>query len=223
VNLDYLLSLLEEIIPTPKRDEKADPMMFVARSFDVNKPGSDPQKLIGGILGGVLKEGKLSVGDAIEMKPGIMIKKGDWKPINTTIVGITTGGEKVTDVLPGGSFGILTSLDPSIVKSDQLVGSIVGKPGTLPEVHVNLYMDITLLDRVVGSKDKLVVDQIKPKEVFMLNVNSAATVGIVVEHNKKGTKMALKRPVCAAPGSRVTLSRRLGQRWRLIGYGIIKK
>jgi len=29
-------------------------------------------------------------------------------------------------------------------------------------------------------------------------------------------------PVCASPGDRVALSRRVGARWRLIGYGIIK-
>ena len=32
----------------------------------------------------------------------------------------------------------------------------------------------------------------------------------------------LKLPVCASPGDRVALSRRVGARWRLIGYGIIK-
>ena len=34
--------------------------------------------------------------------------------------------------------------------------------------------------------------------------------------------VTLKLPVCASPGDRVALSRRVGARWRLIGYGIIK-
>ncbi len=40
VNVDLLIETMEKIIPTPKRDEKKEPMMFVARSFDINKPGT---------------------------------------------------------------------------------------------------------------------------------------------------------------------------------------
>jgi translation initiation factor 2 subunit 3 len=38
---------------------------------------------------------------------------------------------------------------------------------------------------------------------------------------KKG-EMTLKLPVCAEEGSNVAISRRIGARWRLIGYGAIK-
>jgi len=31
----------------------------------------------------------------------------------------------------------------------------------------------------------------------------------------------LKLPICADKGERVAISRRIGARWRLIGYGII--
>jgi len=57
----------------------------------------------------------------------------------------------------------------------------------------------------------------------MLNVNSAATVGFVQSISKNKVKCKLKLPVCAEPGSKVTISRRVGTRFRLIGYGIIKK
>ena len=57
----------------------------------------------------------------------------------------------------------------------------------------------------------------------MLNVNAAATVGVVIELSKNTIICKLKRPVCAEQGARVTISRNLGQRRRLIGYGIIKK
>ena len=55
----------------------------------------------------------------------------------------------------------------------------------------------------------------------MLNVNSAATVGIVIELRKNKIKCRLKLPVCADAGQRVTISRRIGNRFRLIGYGEI--
>ena len=135
---------------------------------------------------------------------------------------IITGGETVDEVYPGGSFAIQTTLDPSVIKSDKIVGNVVGHQNKLPKVLNELTMNIKLLDRIVGAKDKLVVDQLKPNELLMLNVYSAATVGIVKEIAKGQVKLTLRRPVCAQPGARVTMSRSIGQRWRLIGYGELK-
>ncbi|MBU0535990.1 MAG: translation initiation factor IF-2 subunit gamma, partial [Nanoarchaeota archaeon] len=50
-----------------------------------------------------------------------------------------------------------------------------------------------------------------------------ATVGFVTELYKGGFKCRLKLPVCADVDSRVTISRRVANRFRLIGYGLIKK
>ena len=80
-----------------------------------------------------------------------------------------------------------------------------------------------MLERVVGAKEDLKVEPIKPNEILMLNVNSAATVGFVQGISKNKVKCKLKLPVCADAGSKVTISRRVGTRFRLIGYGIIKK
>jgi len=57
----------------------------------------------------------------------------------------------------------------------------------------------------------------------MLNINAAATVGIVLDPSKKKTICILKKPVVANVGERITISRRVGDRFRLIGYGIIKQ
>ncbi len=125
---------------------------------------------------------------------------------------------------PGGSIGVLTSLDPSVVKSDQLTGSLVGLPGKLPKVWNELLLDVHLLKRVVGTREELNVEPIKMTEPLMLNVNSAATVGIVIELRKNKIRCRLKLPVCADTASRVTISRRIGNRFRLIGYGgIVEK
>ena len=78
-----------------------------------------------------------------------------------------------------------------------------------------------LLDRVVGTEKELNVDPIKMNEPLMLNVNSAATVGTVTGFKKKNIICRLKIPVCAEISSRVTISRRIGNRFRLIGYGEI--
>ena len=62
VNVDILAKAIEEYFPTPKRDQKADPIMLLARSFDINKPGIKQAKLVGGVLGGTVKQGKFKIG-----------------------------------------------------------------------------------------------------------------------------------------------------------------
>ena len=37
--------------------------MLIARSFDINKPGAVPSKLVGGIVGGAITQGKIKIGD----------------------------------------------------------------------------------------------------------------------------------------------------------------
>src|SRR3989338_362177 len=224
VGLNLLMQVIDENIPTPARDSNKEPLMLVARSFDINKPGITPDKLVGGVLGGSLKQGILKVDDTVEIRPGrVVIEKNQqvWKPLATKITSLNSGGENLEQVSPGGSIGLLTSLDPSIVKSDQLTGSVVGLPGKLPKVWNELVLDVHLLQRVVGTKDELTVEPIKMAEALMLNVNSAATVGIVIELRKNKIKCRLKLPVCADAGQRVTISRRIGNRFRLIGYGEI--
>ncbi len=225
VNIDVLIQAIEEYMPTPERDLTEDPMMLVARSFDVNKPGIDISNLQGGVLGGVLTHGKLSVGDKIEIKPGRKIQKEGkeyYESLRSEIVSMMTGGKKVDEVTPGGNIAIQTLLDPSIVKSDQLTGSVVGKDGELPPMITDLDLEVNLLEEVVGVEDKLEVEPVKLGEMIMLNVNSGATVGRVVELGKDRAVFRLKRPVCAWEGTKVTMSRRIASRFRLIGYGIIK-
>jgi translation initiation factor 2 subunit 3 len=223
VNLDVLLEAVQETIPTPKRDLDKSPLMFVARSFDINKPGSEPEKIVGGVLGGALKQGLIKEGQEIAILPGFEVaEKKQWKPLTTKVLSIMTGGVKVPEAGPGGSIALMTLLDPAVVKSDKLVGSVIGLPGKLPPVWNELKLEPHLLERMVGAKDKLVVEPLKLGELLMLNVNAAATVGIIKSLSKKEVVCTLRRPVCAEVGANVVMSRNMGQRWRLIGYGTIK-
>ncbi len=225
INIDAIIRAIEENIPTPKRDINKPPRMFVARSFDINKPGQDIESLKGGVLGGALQQGVLKKGDEIEIRPGHVYEEANkkkYRPIITKIISMMTGGKIVDEVRPGGSIAILTTLDPSVVKSDKFTGNIVGYKGSLPPVWDSLTLEVNLLDRVVGSAEDLKVEPIKMNEILMLNVNSAATIGIVTSLSKNIIECRLKLPICADSGSRVTISRRMGTRFRLIGYGIIK-
>ena len=224
-NIDVLVQAIQKNIPTPKRNEKLAPLMYVARSFDINKPGTLSKNISGGVLGGALKQGKFKINDEIEIKPGYSVEERNqrlWKPLETKIIGLVTGNNNVKEVGPGGSVGLLTSLDPSIVKSDSLTGSVVGLKGKLSDVLYDVVLEINLLERVVGSKEELDVEPLKVGEVLMFNVNSAATVGQIVKIGKSSCSCKFKLPVWAEKGSRITISRRIGNRFRLIGYGVLK-
>ena len=54
VNIDKLIETIETYIPTPAMDMEKPPLMYVARSFDINTPGSAPETLKGGVIGGSL-------------------------------------------------------------------------------------------------------------------------------------------------------------------------
>ncbi len=223
VNLDALIEAIEETIPTPKRNLDAPPLMHIARSFDVNKPGTPPEKLIGGVVGGSLARGRLRVGDEITIRPGIKDeKRGTWEELHSEVVGITASGKSVEEATPGGLIGVATKLDPYLTKSDALVGNILGKEKSLPDVLFEFTMDVQLLERVVGTEEELKVEKIKMNEPLMLSVGTMITLGVVTSARDDIVEVKLKRPVCAEKGWRVAISRRIGSRWRLIGAGIIK-
>jgi len=224
VNVDILIKIMLDTFTVPNRDKSADPLMVVARSFDINKPGAKPSQLKGGVLGGALKQGVFKKGDRIEIRPGRIVEEANKikaKPLFAKIESLQTGSKMVEEVGPGGSIAVMTSLDHSIVRADSLTGSVVGHQGKLPPIWDNLVLETKLLERVVGAAEELKVNPLTPNELLMLNVNSAATVGIVTDLSKNRVTCRLKKPVCAAVGSRVTISRRVGTRFRLIGYGII--
>jgi len=227
VNIDMLIEAIEDhIISKVERDLDASPLMHVARSFDINSPGTKPEDLKGGVIGGTLIQGKLKIGNEIEIVPGRRVEvagKVSYEKIVAKVTSLEAGGKSVKEVLPGGLIAIGTGLDPSITKSDGLTGRVVGVPGNLPLVTHDFVMKTTLLDRVVGSSTDLIVDDIKSNEPLMLSVGTATTVGVVKSARAGSAAVVLKIPVCILPGQRVAISRRISNKWRLIGYGIIEQ
>jgi translation initiation factor 2 subunit 3 len=226
VNVDVLIQAMQEHIPTPERDLKKNPLMFTARSFDINKPGARPDELRGGVIGGSLIQGVLKQGEEIEICPGRKIEVEGRKtiePITTKAESLFTGGKSVKEATPGGLIAIGTSLDPARTKSDSYAGKVVGKVGQLPEILDGFNLSINLLKRVVGTIEEKTVDPIKTNEPLMLTIGTATTVGIVSEFHGEIIGVKLKLPVCAEIGQRIAISRRIDGRWHLIGYGEIQK
>ena len=227
VNLDILIDAIEKTIPSPKRDEKEVPLMHVARSFDINRPGTRPIKLKGGVIGGSIVSGEFKIGDKIEIGPGRKIEQGSktrWEPITATISSMQGGGLNLEKMQAGGLCGLATQLDPSVTTSDNLSGQVVSLSGQLPEVRSSVEISVHLMDSMVSSdvEQPEKIHPLRNNEMLMINVATATSVGVTKNAEKTRTSLELRLPICVDSGQRLSLSRRIGSRWRLIGYGIIQ-
>lgn len=223
VNIDKILQELVNVEIT-KPEESEAPLFLIARSFDINKPGTPLEKLHGGILGGALKHGTLKVGDTIEIKPGYSYKKNNqhyYKSVKSKIVSMQKGEHSITQAFPGGSLAIETKLDPTLTKADALSGSVASKENALPEITENIKIRYTLFDEVMGSESHEAVQNIKPNEILMLSLNTSITVGQVTKTYQDAVDLSLKIPVVPLKGESIGIARNINGHWRLIGFGEI--
>ncbi len=221
-NIDVLLAAIEEKIPTPERDLNSPPLMFVVRSFEVNRPGTPPDKLVGGVVGGSLLKGVLRVGDEIEIKPGVRIRSGakeEYIPLTSEVVSLRYGVRSYHEAKPGGLVAVGTKLDPSLTKSDRLVGNVLGKAGTVPDPTNKVTIEYSLLERVLGTKELLKVTPLRKGERLMITAGAAVTLGLITKLSKERIEVVLRRPVVIWHEMRVALSRQVLGRWRLVGWG----
>lgn len=225
VNIDTLIWAIEEYIPTPSREVNVTPLMYVARSFDVNKPGTPVEDLRGGVLGGMIVQGTFEVGQEIEIRPGIKVsmKRGEvrYEPIVTEITSLKSGDQDIEVAYPGGLVGVGTKLDPSLTKGDSMMGNVVGHPDAMPPLLDQVGLEYALLERVVGVEKETRIEPLRKGEPLMINVGTAVTIGIVSSLSGDTANLTLRSPIAAYPGTRVAISRQIEGRWRLIGYGMI--
>jgi len=227
VNLDILIQAIEATIPTPDRSKDARAIMHVARSFDINRPGTRPTKLRGGVIGGSIVEGEFNIGDEIVIGPGRKIEKGNkshYEPIHSKVASMQGGGLNLENMHAGGLCGMATPLDPAITTADNLSGQVVARVGDLPEVRESVTISLNLMKNMVSGEgdDASPIVPLRPNEMLMVNVATATSVGVVSNTGKGKATLNLRLPICADEGQRISLSRRVGSRWRLIGHGTIE-
>ncbi|MGB9732450.1 MAG: translation initiation factor IF-2 subunit gamma [Candidatus Micrarchaeia archaeon] len=219
INIDILLKAITEI-EVPKRDLDADPLMYVARSFDVNKPGTDVKNLLGGVVGGSIVRGVFKKGDKIEIRPGINVskdkKREEYKPIITTIRSISTSMGEISEAKPGGLVALSTGMDPSLAKADSLVGNVVGLVGKLPPQLSEIVLDYHIINREDIPKQAL-----KENEPLILGIGTATAIGFVKSVKKNKVTIELKHPLSIDKGAKISVLRNVSQRWRLTGYGML--
>ncbi len=219
-NIDVLIETIEKVIPTPARKLDAQPRFYVARSFDVNKPGTEIEKLVGGVVGGSLTQGVLKIGDEIEIVPGSKVAD-KYIPVKSKITEIFQSSQKLSEAKPGGLVALQTELDPALTRGDVMSGNIAGVPGKLPPCSEIIKFEPKLFDYVIGTEGKEKVVPIKIGEPLLITAAVAKTVGVVTSSGGGKSEVKLKIPICNEKGAKLSLFRQVGGRWHLIGYGVI--
>lgn len=225
INIDKILGELSKI-EIPKRDTNSEPVFLVARSFDINRPGTRIGDLKGAVLGGILKKGELKVGEEIEIKPGLIVKKQNqifYQPLTTKIISLHRGSESLNKISPGASISIETNLDPFISKTDSLTGCVASKIGVLPGTTDKIKISSELFKEVIGTEQHEKIEQLKTKETLMLSINTTITVGTIERINSKTNEIEinLASPIIALKGDNLGIARNINNHWRLIGFGEI--
>lgn len=224
-NIDAVIDYICRI-PIPLRDFSAAPQMIVIRSFDVNKPGTDAEFVQGGVAGGTILKGVLRVGDEIAVRPGFIRRSSagvsKWTEIRSQITTLKADSNHLMYAVPGGLIAVGTRVDPQFTRSDNMVGHIIGRPGSMPKVFIEIDVQTQFLKRLVGLKDDK-IEHIKEGEILLVNIGSTSCGGTVtaVPKGKLFARIQLKKHVCANVGDKIALSRKVERNFRLIGWGEI--
>ena len=66
------------------------------------------------------------------------------------------------------------------------------------------------------------MEKLKPGETLRLNLGTASTLAVATSVRGETVEVDLKKPVSIEKGMRAAISRRIAERWRLIGSGVLK-
>lgn len=214
LNMDILCEYISQI-PIPLKDHSLPPLMMIVRSFDINKPGTLIKNLQGGVMGGSLLTGVLKMNQAIEIRPGIVVKnKNGYScvPITTEIISLASENNFLTKAHPGGLIAVGSDIDPYCTKGDRLVGHIIGLRGSMPSVYVKIEMSYVLM----------VKNKMMKNELLRLNIGSLTVDAKVLALKEDLVLLDLSKPACIIPKSKIAVSRKdKTSGWRLIGIGVL--
>ena len=176
----------------------------ITRTFDINKPGTPYNEVLGGCLGGTLVSGNLKINDEVEIRPGILTKGKNGRytsePILTTLLSFETNNNIIEEINPGGLVAIRTTVDPYFCKgNNMLCGNVLGPVGQLPEVYHDIDIQFTKINDIWEPKNG---DQIF---LQIENMTSEARLTKI-----KGTRFSIQliKPTCISKDSKILICRK---------------
>ena len=220
IGLNYLVkSIINLFNPDDYIKKQSENTIFkISRTFDINKPGTIWSDLKGGVLGGTIQSGNLSVGDSVEILPGIVWKENNefkYETIKTVITSIKTDTTNLSKCISGGLIGLGTELDPYYCKNDMLLGNVLIKTSDyLNKKKPNVYTKLKLL-----IKSLLNNENIKINDILVLQVGTRVLDAKVISSNKDIIELILNKPVCILDNENILICKKNNNIIKVIGNG----
>jgi translation initiation factor 2 subunit 3 len=235
-NLDVVVQYLS-FIPIPKRDFISPPRFIIIHSLDCNYQTEENYKnnnlnIKSGMLYGLLLKGIFRIGDQLEIRPGICIRVSNKEikvnPIISKIVSLQAEKNNLLYSIPGGMINIGLKIDSLLCRGNILEGNIGGSPHKMEDILIKMSLKCHLLRRLIAinrrdsGRHEEYVAEIKKGEVLMLNINFNVVGGLVLRiegNNNDEIIFLLKKPICSELSEKIAISRKIGNSWRIIGWG----
>jgi translation initiation factor 2 subunit 3 len=228
VNIDLLLKYIAER-PLPTIEDKQINKKFkmiIIRSFNSNKINEKYDEIKGGVIGGSVTQGTLNIGDKILIKPGHAKKNPDYDatnletkryicvPFKTTILSINSDKTDMTTAISGGLIGVGTTIDPSFVVNDMMVGNVAVSLDNTDEIYEDIKIKYNNMSSI----------KINKKDIVIVNHNACNNNATVRGMSKDGTIILSlnNKPLCANIGDKITISKKSNENtFVIIGNGEI--
>jgi translation initiation factor 2 subunit 3 len=199
-NIPLIIEYLANQLGNYNRDLNKPLQMNIIRTFDINKPNINSSKLKGGVLGTSIVYGLLKKNDIIQILPGICSYKNDeWiiTPIFTKVTSIYSEKKSLDIAIPGGLIGIGTTLDPSLCKSNKLVGQIATKIGASFQISTKI--------KIKYSKFFKPTNKLKKGTVIKIHIICTYVKATILNCDKKFLELKLATPCCINDNEKISL------------------
>jgi len=221
VNVDVVCEILANL-SIPKRDTNPDNLrMNIIRSFNVNLPGTNIDNLKGGVVGGSIVKGKINIGDAIYILPGI-IYENSYKPLKSVIISIFSEKNSLESAICGGLIGIGLDIDPGLTCDDAIVGNVIKK-----NINNTLYYvtkNITLKINYFEGNSSAILESMKENSLkgVILNINMNNISGKINFEKSEGEDIynfILEKAIYVEKEDKITISIKNLDGLQIVGNG----
>jgi len=198
LNTDSVIRWLTQQKPNDLKTDTNRIVFNIIRSFDVNKPSTPFDQIKGGVVGGTLKEGILTVGDYVEIKPGFMVN-GKPKKLYAKVLEIYSEKNKLDYAIPGGLIAVQLDIDPYLTKNNRMVGHIMG-------YNINDYKVYQKVELKIKSlKPDISYDKLEKNDKVYINVNSKTVEANIDKIKDKKVMLTAKYPIVINEDSKISI------------------
>ena len=215
IGLNHVInSIMTLFNPTEEVKETTESLFIISRSFDINKPGTNWKDINGGVIGGTILSGKFSINEDVEIRPGRVSKDVNGQficnPIQTKILSIKSENTELIEASFGGLIAFKTDIDPFYCKNDGLLGNVVGVKGCMP----NVYIDINLNIEITTLFDYKWVP--KQNDIIILQIGTRVVEGKLGKLNN----IILTKPTCICDKQHIIICKNIDKSLKIVGEGM---